>query len=76
MASLEEKKDEHLDEQFEEWLFFHAKSDRSSVISTTEYEGIERYLLNGNQSESKLIEMSKNEQEGIILNLWILLVWA
>ena len=35
MANLEEKKDEH-HEQFEEWLSIHAKSERSSVISTTE----------------------------------------
>ena len=35
MAKLEEKKDEH-HEQFEEWLSIHAKSERSSVISTTE----------------------------------------
>ena len=74
MGNLEEE-DEHR-EQLEEWLSIHAKSDRSLVISTTEYEAIRRYLLNGNQSESKLIEMSKDEQKGIILNLWILLVWA
>ena len=59
MGNLEEK-DEHR-EQFEEWLSIPAKSDRSSVISTTEYEAIRRYLLNGNQSESKLIEMSKDQ---------------
>ena len=59
MANLGEK-DEHR-QQFEQWLSIHAKSDRSSVISTTEYEAIKRYLLNGNQSESKLIEMSKYE---------------
>ena len=52
--------DEHR-EQFEEWLSIHAKSTRSSVTSMTEYEEIKRYLLNGNQSESKLIEMSKVE---------------
>ena len=60
MANLEEKKDEHR-EQFGHWLSIHAKSDRSSVISTTEYDAIKRYLSNGNQSESKLIEMSKDE---------------
>ena len=60
MANLEEKKDEHR-EQFEEWLSIHAKSERSSIVSTTEYEAIKRYLLNSNQSESKLIEMSKDE---------------
>ena len=35
IANLQEKKDEH-HEQFEEWLSIHAKSERSSVISTTE----------------------------------------
>ena len=37
MANLEEKKDEHR-EQLEKWLSIHVKSDRSSVISTTEFE--------------------------------------
>ena len=60
MANLEEKKDEH-HEQFEEWLSIHAKSKRFSVILITEYEAIKRYLLNDNQSELKLIEMSKDE---------------
>ena len=50
-ANLEKKKDEHC-EQFEKWLFIHAKSERSSVILTTEYEAIKRYLLNESQSES------------------------
>ena len=53
MANLEEEKDENC-EQLEEWLSIHAKSDRSSVISNTEYEAIRRYLLNGNQSKSKV----------------------
>ena len=35
MANLDKKKDEH-HEQFEEWLSINAKSERSSVISTTE----------------------------------------
>ena len=60
MANVEEKKDEHR-EQFEYWLSIHVKSDRSSVFSTTEYDAIKIYLSNGNQSESKLIEMSKDE---------------
>ena len=47
MANLEEKKDEHR-EQFEYWLSIHAKSNRSSVIST----------IRANQ---KLMEMSQDE---------------
>ena len=43
MANLEEEKYEHR-EQFEYWLSIHAKSDRSSVILTTEYDAIKRYL--------------------------------
>ena len=39
MANLEEKKDEHR-ELFEKWLSMHATSERSLVISTTEYEAI------------------------------------
>ena len=62
MANLEEKKDEHR-EQFEYWLSIHAKSDRSSVISTTEYDAIKRYLLNGNQSESKVDRNVKRRVE-------------
>ena len=60
MANLEEKKYEHR-EQFEYWLSIHAKSDRSLVISTTEYDAIKRYLLNGNQSESKVDRNVKDE---------------
>ena len=62
MANLEEKKDEHR-EQFEYWLSIHAKSDRSSVISTTEYDAIKRYLSNGNQSESKVDRNVKRRVE-------------
>ena len=62
MANLGEKKDEHR-EQFEQWSSIHAKSDRSSVISTTEYEAIKRYLLNGNQSESKVDRNVKRRVE-------------
>ena len=60
MANLEEKKDEH---RFEYWLSIHAKSDRSSVISTTEYDAIKRYLSNGNQSESKVDRNVKRSVE-------------
>ena len=62
MANLEEEKDERR-EQLEEWLSSHAKSDRSSVISTTEYEAIRRYLSNGNQSESKVDRNVKKRVE-------------
>ena len=62
MGNLEEKKAEHR-EQFEEWLSIHAKSGRSSVISTTEYEAIKRYLSNGNQSESKVDRNVKRRVE-------------
>ena len=62
MANLEEEKDEHR-EQLEEWLSIHAKSDRSSVISTTEYEAIRRYLSNGNQSKSKVDRNVKRRVE-------------
>ena len=53
MANFEEEKDEPR-EQLKEWLSINAKSDRSSVSSTTEYEVIRRYLLNGNQSKSEV----------------------
>ena len=62
MANLEEKKDEHR-EQFKYWLSIHAKSDRPSVISTTEYDAIKRYLSNGNQSESKVDRNVKRRVE-------------
>ena len=62
MANLEEEKDEHR-KQLEEWLSIHAKSDRSSVISATEYEGIRRYLSNGNQSKSKVYRNVKRRVE-------------
>ena len=48
MVNLEEEKDEHR-EQWEEWLSIRAKSDRSSVISTSG-----DIYINGNQSKSKV----------------------
>ena len=63
-VKMEEKKHEHR-EQFENWLSTHAKSHKSSVISTREYNAIKEYLLNGNQrqSESKVDRNVKRRVE-------------
>ena len=62
MENFEEKKYEHR-EQFKYWLSIYAKSDRFSVISTTEYDAIKSYILNGNQSESKVDKNVKRRVE-------------
>ena len=63
-VKMEEKKHEHC-EQFENWLSAHAKSHKSSVISTREYNAIKEYLLNGNQRQSESKVDCDDQQQAI-----------